>query len=237
MARSLSPLESTPRRPSVTGRIDREPAEATARATTAPSVDGATHDDEPGHAPELHPARLVGGTLVALLAIVGAAAALGYWYRAPLLAAGRWFVDTLGGPGIAVGFFLPDAFALPIPNDAILGLGRAGHMPTGPLLAWAFVGGMTGGLVAFRLGGLAGRTRAVRGFMAGRGAGLSRAMRRHGVAVVVIAALTPLPDSLAAWAAGSTGLALRPFLLASALRIVRITAALLLIDWGLMSVT
>lgn len=200
-------------------------------------MDGAPHDDEPGHAPELHPARLVGGTLVALLAIVGAAAGLGYWYRAPLLAAGRWFVDTLGGPGIAVGFFLPDAFALPIPNDAVLGLGRAGHMPTGPLLAWAWAGGMTGGLVAFRLGGLAGRTRAVQGFMAGRGAGLSRAMRRHGVAVVVIAALTPLPDSLAAWAAGSTGLALRPFLLASALRIVRIGAALLLIDWGLMSVT
>lgn len=183
------------------------------------------------------PARLVGGTLVALLAIAAAAAALGYWYRAPLLASGRWFVDTLGGPGLAFAFFLADAFAMPLPNDATLGLARAGHMPTGPLLAWAWAGGMTGGLVAWRLGGLAARTRSVRGFMAGRGAGLRRAMQRHGVAVVVVAALTPLPDSLAAWAAGSTGLPLRPFLLASALRIVRITAALLLIDWGLMSVT
>jgi membrane protein YqaA with SNARE-associated domain len=200
-------------------------------------VDGARTDDERGRVPELHPARLVGGTLVALLAVVGTAAALGYWFRAPLHAAGRWFVDAFGGPGIAVGFFLPDAFALPIPNDAILGLGRAGHMPTGPLLFWAWLGGMTGGLVAWRLGGLVSRTRAVRGFMAGRGAGLARAMQRHGVAVVVIAALTPLPDSLAAWAAGSTGLPLRPFLLASSLRIVRIGAALLLIDWGLMSVT
>ena len=196
-------------------------------------MDGRAHDDEPGRAPELHPARLVGGTLVALLAIVGVAAGFGYWFRAPLLAAGRWFVDTLGGPGIAVGFFLPDAFALPIPNDAVLGLGRAGHMAAAPLLAWAWAGGMTGGYVAWRLGGLAGRTHAVRGFLAGRGRGIARAMERHGVAVVVIAALTPLPDSLAAWAAGSTGVPLRPFLLASALRIVRIGAALLLIDWGL----
>lgn len=200
-------------------------------------MDGGTDHEEPGRAPELDPVRLVVGTLVALLAIGGVAAGLGYWYRAPLLAAGRWFVDTLGGPGLAFGFFLADAFALPLPNDATLGLARAGHMPTGPLLAWAWAGGMTGGLVAWRLGGLAARTRTVAGFMAGRGAGLSRAMRRHGVAVVVIAALTPLPDSLAAWAAGSTGLALRPFLLASALRIVRITAALVLIDWGLTSVT
>lgn len=200
-------------------------------------MEGAAHDDPPGRAPELHPTRLVIGTLVALAAIAIVAAVVGFWFRAPLLATGRWFVDTLGGPGIAVGYFLPDAFALPIPNDAVLGLGRAGHMPTVPLLAWAFAGGMTGGLVAWRLGGAAGRTRAVRGFMAGRGAGLRRAMERHGVAVVVVAALTPLPDSLAAWAAGSTGLPLRPFLLASALRIVRIAAALLLIDWGLMSVT
>ena len=200
-------------------------------------MDGAAHDDEPARAPELEPRRLVAATLVALVGIAGVAAALGYWFRAPLLATGRWFVDTLGGPGIAVGYFLPDAFALPIPNDAILGLGRAGQMPAVPLLGWAFLGGMVGGLVAWRLGGYAGRTRAVRGFMAGRGAGLRRAMERHGVAVVVIAALTPLPDSLAAWAAGSTGLPLRPFLLASALRIVRIGAALLLIDWGLMSVT
>lgn len=198
---------------------------------------GEPHDDEPGRAPELHPGRLVGGTLVAFGIIAAVAAAVGYWFRAPLSVAGLWFVATLGGPGLAVCFFLADAFALPIPNDAVLGLGRAGGMPTGPLLAWAFVGGMTGGCVAWRLGTLVAHTRRVEGFLAGRGAGLRRAMQRHGVAVVVVAALTPLPDSVAAWAAGSTGVPFGPFLLASALRIVRIAAALWLIDAGLMSVT
>jgi len=200
-------------------------------------VDEPAHHEPPGRAPELHPGRLVGGTLVAFLGIATVAAAAGYWFRAPLLAAGGWFVSTLGGPGIAIGFFLPDAFALPIPNDAILGLGHAGGMPTGPLLGWAFVGGMAGGCVAWRLGTWAGHTRRVQRFMAGRGAGLAAAMRRHGVAVVVVAALTPLPDSLAAWAAGSTGLAFPTYVLASALRIVRIAAALWLIEVGLMSVT
>lgn len=200
-------------------------------------MDGSAHDDPPGRAPELHPGRLVGGTLVAFLVIMAVAAAAGYWFRAPLRVAGLWFVETLGGPGLTAGFFLADAFALPLPNDALLGLGRAGGMPTASLVAWAFAGGMAGGCVAWRLGTWAGHTRRIRGFMAGRGAGLAAAMRRHGVAVVVVAALTPLPDSLAAWAAGSTGLPFRPFLLASALRIVRIGAALWLIDAGLMSVT
>lgn len=194
-------------------------------------------ESEPGRSPELDPARLVGSTLLTFAALVTAAAALGYWFRAPLLATGLWFVDTLGGPGIALGFFLPDAFALPIPNDAILGLGRAGLMPTGPLLAWAFTGGMAGGCTAWLLGRQLGRTAMFRRFVAGRGAGLQRAMQRHGTAVVAIAALTPLPDSVAAWAAGSTGLAFGPFFVASLLRIVRIVAALKLIDLGLMSVT
>jgi membrane protein YqaA with SNARE-associated domain len=205
--------------------------------STTPGLDGSAHDEEPGPDPPLSPARLVLSTLVAFAVILAAAAALGYWFRAPLLAAGLWFVGTLGGPGIAVSFFLADAFALPIPNDAILGLGRAGHMPSVPLVAWAFAGGMTGGCTAWLLGRRLGRTAAFVRFVAGRGAGLHRSLRRHGVAVVVIAALTPLPDSVAAWAAGSTGLPFAPFLAASTLRIVRISASLLLIDWGLMSVT
>jgi membrane protein YqaA with SNARE-associated domain len=200
-------------------------------------LDGSAHDEEPAPGQPFSPARLVISTLLAFLVIASAAAALGYWFRVPLLAAGRWFVGTLGGPGIAVSFFVADAFAVPIPNDAILGLGRAGHMPTVPLLAWAFVGGMTGGCIAWLLGRRLGRTAALRRFVAGRGAGLHRSLRRHGVAVVIVAALTPLPDSVAAWAAGSTGLPFAPFFAASLLRIVRIAAALQLIDWGLMSVT
>ncbi len=200
-------------------------------------MDEPAHDPEPSRSPELDPTRLVGSTLLTFAVLVAAAAALGYWFRAPLLTTGLWFVETLGGPGIALGFFLPDAFALPIPNDAILGLGRAGHMPTAPLLAWAFGGGMAGGCTAWWLGRWLGRTASFRRFAAGRGAGLSRAMQRHGAAVVAIAALTPLPDSVAAWAAGSTGLSFRPFFVASLLRIVRIGAALQLIDLGLMSVT
>jgi membrane protein YqaA with SNARE-associated domain len=200
--------------------------------STTPDLDGPAHD-EPGPGRPLSPTRLVLSTLLAFSVLVGAAGALGYWFRVPLLATGLWFVVTLGGPGIAISFFLADAFALPIPNDAILGLGRAGHMPIGPLVAWAMVGGSTGGCTAWLLGRRLGRTAALRRFVAGRGASLHRSLRRHGVAVVAIAALTPLPDSVAAWAAGSTGLPFAPFFAASLLRIVRIVAALMLIDWGL----
>ena len=73
--------------------------------------------------------------------------------------------------------------------------------------------------------------------MTGRGAGLDRALRTHGIKVVAIAAITPLPYSLSAWAAGSTQMPYGSFLAVSLLRLVRIVGVLYLIDLGLMSVT
>ena len=55
--------------------------------------------------------------------------------------------------------------------------------------------------------------------------------------MVGIAAITPLPYSVSAWAAGSTGMPYPSFFAVSLLRIIRIVGALWLIDLGLMSVT
>lgn len=186
---------------------------------------------------ELDARRLIVSSLVALVALLVVIAALGAWFREPLLSAGRWFVDTLGGPGIAVGFLVPDAFTVPIPNDAFLALGRAGNMPTVPLVAWALLGSVAGGSIGWGLGRLLRRTRALARFLTGRGAGLDRALRRHGLLVVAVAAITPLPYSISAWAAGSTAMPYLAFFAVSLLRLVRIVGALWLIDLGLMSVT
>ncbi|MCH9686598.1 MAG: VTT domain-containing protein [Deltaproteobacteria bacterium] len=198
----------------------------------APTDDAAAPATE-----ELSAGRLVLSTLATLLALVAVVAALGAWFHEPLMASGHWFVTHLGGPGIAVGFLIPDAFTVPIPNDAFLALGRAGEMPTIPLVAWAMLGSVAGGSLGWTLGRLFRRTRRLDRFMRGRGAKLDRALRRHGVAVVAIAAITPLPYSISAWAAGSTHMPYASFLAVSMLRIIRIVGSLWLIDLGLMSVT
>ncbi len=203
--------------------------------TAAPTEDEPS--DGPTIATELSLRRLLVSTALAVIVLLGAVAALGAWFREPLLATGHWFVTTLGGPGIAVGFFIPDAFTVPVPNDAFLAIGRAGNMPTIPLVAWAMLGSVCGGSAGWVLGRTLARTRMFDRFMRGRGAKLDRALRRHGVAVVAIAAITPLPYSVSAWAAGSTHMPYAHFFAVSLLRIVRIVGALWLVDLGLMSVT
>lgn len=186
---------------------------------------------------ELDPRRLLLSSALAVVGLVMVVAALGAWFREPLLSAGHWFVQTLGGPGIAIGFMIPDAFTVPIPNDLFLALGRAGRMPTGPLCAWALLGSVGGGSLGWVMGRGLRRVGGVDRFLSGRGAALDRALRRHGLWVVAIAAITPLPYSVSAWAAGSTGMPYGRFFAVSLLRIVRIVGALWLIDLGLMSVT
>jgi len=200
-------------------------------------VSGAEVHDLSAPPPELDARRLLLSSGLGILALVVVMAGLGAWFREPLMSAGHWFVTTLGGPGIALGFFVPDAFTVPIPNDAFLALGRAGGMPTGPLVAWAMLGSVTGGCVGWWLGRGLRRRGGVDRFLSGRGAALDRALRRHGLWVVAIAAITPLPYSVSAWAAGSTGMPLPHFFAVSLLRIVRVVGALYLVDLGLMSVT
>lgn len=187
--------------------------------------------------PELDARRLVASSMLAIAALLVVIAILGAWFREPLLSSGRWFVDSFGGLGIAVGFLVPDAFTVPIPNDAFLALGRAGNMPTVPLVGWALLGSMAGGSIGWSIGRALRRTRGLDRFLSGRGAALDRALRRHGLWVVAVAAITPLPYSISAWAAGSTAMPYLAFLAVSLLRVIRIVGALWLIDLGLMSVT
>lgn len=199
-----------------------------------PTPDDATADPV---SDELSPARLVAGTVIGLLAVVLVISALGLWFHAPLVTAGRWFVDNLGGPGIAIGFAIPDGLTVPIPNDAFLALGRTGSMPTGYIVAWALLGSLSGGSVGWLIGRRLRRVPRFSRFMSGRGAAIDRALRRHGLKVVAVAAITPLPYSLSAWAAGSAQIGYLPFLAVSLLRVIRIVGVLYLIDLGLMSVT
>lgn len=179
--------------------------------------------------------RLILSTVGGLVGLMLLVAAIGYWFRAPLMLISRAFVDVLGGPGIAVGFYIPDAFTVPVPNDAFSTFGIAGGMGFWEVVAWGTLGSIAGGLTGWLIGGRLRRTPWLSRFLKGKGSSLSRAIRRNGVLVVAVAALTPLPYSISAWAAGAVQLPLGPFLAASMLRVIRVAGTLYLIQIGLMS--
>lgn len=184
---------------------------------------------------DLDTRRLIITSVVGIVGLVAVVAAIGYWLREPLLALGTTFVDRFGGIGIAIGFAIPDAFTVPLPNDTFLALGLAGGMSDGPLIAWGTFGSIMGGSLGWALGRLLRRTTWLRRFMTGRGAGLDRALKKHGIKVVAIAAVTPLPYSVSAWAAGSTFMPYRTFVTVSLLRVVRVVTSLYLIHLGLLA--
>lgn len=171
----------------------------------------------------------------ALVLLMGVLAILAYTVHDPLVAMAEAFVDIAGPPGIALGFFLPDAFTLPIPNDAFSFFGLIGGIPFWTCVKWACLGTLTGGSVGFFLGRWLSHTRAFRRMMARRGREVTLLVDRYGVRALLFAALTPLPYSIACWAAGACEVPFRTFFLVSMARVPRVIFYLWLIEQGFVS--
>lgn len=183
------------------------------------------------------PRRILGLTLVFIISLVGVAAALGAFFRDPLQQLSQGFVELLGGPGIALGYLIPDAFTVPIPNDAFGWFGLEGGVPFWEVVFWGTLGSVAGGCVGYLIGGRLRNTRWVSRFMSGRGRSLERLIQRYGIWVVAVAAITPLPYSLSAWAAGAVHMRFSTFFLVSLTRVLRVAGALYLIRLGLLTVS
>lgn len=191
-----------------------------------------SEEAEKDDAPALSGTRLLLSSAAAVVLIAGTAAALGYWLREPLLATGRVFVDNLGGPGVAVGYLLPDAFTIPLPNDAVGMFGLAGGLPFWAVVAWGTVGSIAGGSLGWLVGRRLRHVGFVSAFLERRGAKMEALVRRYGAQGVAVAALTPLPYSLSAWAAGAVHMPFRTFFAVSLLRVIRVAGALYLVELG-----
>jgi membrane protein YqaA with SNARE-associated domain len=100
---------------------------------------------------------------------------------------------------------------------------------------WGTIGSITGGSVGYLIGDKLRKVPRIARFMARRGRRLEALVRRYGVVVVAVAALTPIPYSLSAWAAGAVKMPFRLFLAASLLRLPRVAGGLYLVLLGLLS--
>ncbi|MEY3012978.1 MAG: hypothetical protein RIT45_1713 [Pseudomonadota bacterium] len=171
-----------------------------------------------------------------LLALIVAILALGYFYREPILAISKTFVANFGGPGVALGYFLPDALFVPLPQEAVKTFAYLGGMPFWTIVAWSCLGTLTGGPVGYWLGANLARRPRVAALLERRGAKAHAMVARYGPVGLAIGALTPLPYSITCWAAGALAMPFRTFLLVSLLRIPRVIFFLWLIRLGALTV-
>jgi hypothetical protein len=141
---TLTPSEPTPTEPT---RSEAQPSDSEPQPSGAPSSN------------VLEPRRLILSTVLVSMLLVGGVAALGTWFHRPLLAIADSFVGSLGGPGVALGYFIPDAFTIPLPNDVSSLLGLAGGMTFFEVCAWATLGSLLGGAVGYWVGRLLRTTR------------------------------------------------------------------------------
>ena len=109
-------------------------------------------EDDANDDDALDPKRLIGLTLIAVAGLVVVAALVGSFFREPLQELSRSFVDQLGGPGIAVGYFTPDALTVPIPNDTFGWFGIEGGMSFAEVVMWGTLGSIVGGSVGYLIG-------------------------------------------------------------------------------------
>lgn len=173
-------------------------------------------------------------TAVALFVLMASLAVLTALLREPVLAMGEGFVARFGGPGIALGWFLPDAVPLPLIPDAFSALGLLGGMGFGAVVAWASAGSLAGGLGGYWIGTRL-RGTALAEHIVARGQA-EELIARYGAGALAAATLTPLPYSAAAWACGAGRMPLRTFVAVSGLRVVRVSAYLLAMKLGVLDV-
>ena len=175
---------------------------------------------------------LIGGLLFAILVI-----GLGATFWEPLHELSRQFVTYFGGPGIFIGFFIADAFSMPVPVDALNTFGLLGGMSFLEVVVWGASGSLIGGVVGYFVGGWIRRFAWFQRFYGKRAAEMDRLVARYGAQALALTALTPLPFSFGCWACGALKMRFSLFLAVSLLRIPRVAGYLTLIYFGLLSVT
>lgn len=186
------------------------------------------------------PARALGPTLdrgvvvrfvigvVVLVAVVGA---LGWLFRAPMSDLAGAFVAEFGTPGIFFGMLLVDSYAFPpLAHEPVLFMAHAGGLGFWKVCLVAGTGSFLAGPLGYGVGRLLGRVPYVRRQL--RRTGIRPIMRRRGVWVVVLAAVSPVPFSAATHVAGALRVPFWPFVAACTLRYPKVAAYLGMIAFG-----
>jgi membrane protein YqaA with SNARE-associated domain len=201
----------------------------------------------PPTAPDTVPARLpsveeadgvnlsgtLRGTLLSIIGLVVALAAIGIALYDELVMAGGWFVESFGAAGVGLAFAVLDCIFLPIPHDTFLGLGLAGGLSLWEVSVAGSIGSLVGGAAGFLLARKVASRPRFQHILSTRGRRAYLIVRKYGTLGVAIGALSPLPYTMCAWAAGALDMDFRRFLVVSLLRVPRVVFYAWLIERSL----
>lgn len=168
--------------------------------------------------------RLAGSLFILLVCFV----VLGLTLRAPLEAASSWFVQEYGLLGVLVSVTIVDT--LPLTHEPILFLGYSGGLGFWPVWAAASTGSVLAGLIGWSCGRLLGRIPLVQRIF--ERYQIQAFLHRYGATAIAVAAITPIPYSLATWAAGASSLPFRWTLAGCMARLIKVWIYLSLIALG-----
>lgn len=186
--------------------------------------------------PEVDFRALVIRALVAIVGLVVLVGGLALLWRDELVNLGAVFVEELGLGGLFLGFFLPDAFPLPLPHDVFSGLCLIGGVSFWTIVGVASGASLSGGSIGFLIGRRLSHTARFKRIMERHGADAHALVSRYGGPAVAIGAITPLPYFIVCWAAGALHMSYGKFMLWSVWRIPRVAGYLWLVQLGFLEV-
>jgi len=157
---------------------------------------------------------------------------LGAHFRTETVEWSRQFIEAVGGPGIFIAVLLPDAFPIPLPQDAFLTFGLIGGLGLGRTMAWGGAGSITGACIGFWVGRWLATTRLYEIFTERVGSNGHEVVERYGMVGLGLSAITPIPFGACCWAVGALGMPFRSFLIAVQARWLHIGVHLWLIEVG-----
>ena len=130
-------------------------------------------------------------TLLGLSALVVCMVLLVSMFQDEVKAIARAFVDSMGGFGVFLGYYIPDACTLPLPNDVFAAFGLIGGLGFWEVVFWGTLGSYLGGATGY-MGGrlLVSQSERLANFLEGRALA---PLKRYGGWALLAAALTPLP--------------------------------------------
>lgn len=166
------------------------------------------------------------GSLAALVAIVSF---FGWRFRDQLAQFGTWFVGRFGLAGMVVGSFLADGIHFPLPPQFYLLTGIAGGYTKPIVIACVLIGSELGGLAAFAVARLAGRSAFLDARVATPKRLLAQLIERQGYFGLVIAMLLPVSYCLLCMAGGVMRLPYKAYGVLALMRVPRILLSYLVI--------
>lgn len=158
-------------------------------------------------------------------------------FKEQFLLYSKSFVESYGFLAVFTGFFVTAICPIPLPDHAVSAFAMIGGMNFWFNVGISTMGSVIGGVIAYYLGRLLKNTKLYVILMSRYKVQAEHLIKNYGVKGLVIAALTPIPDSPVSWMCGTLDLPFKKFLWIYMLcRFIKISYFLWFIKIGLLTI-